>query len=90
MATRSWSCFPFDASPHADGAFPDSLGVLLPEVQRLREFGALLTVKVRLEIAEGRLDDALWDSMWKIHGMAHVWAARAVVPEMVSPALSTT
>lgn len=29
------------------------------------------------------LDDALWDSMWKIHGMAHVWAARAVVPEMV-------
>ena len=30
------------------------------------------------------LDDALWDSMWKIHGMAHVWAARAVVPEMVA------
>jgi NAD(P)-dependent dehydrogenase (short-subunit alcohol dehydrogenase family) len=29
------------------------------------------------------LEDALWDSMWKIHGMAHVWAARAVVPEMV-------
>jgi NAD(P)-dependent dehydrogenase (short-subunit alcohol dehydrogenase family) len=29
------------------------------------------------------LDDALWDSMWKIHGMAHVWAARAVFPEMV-------
>src|SRR5205085_2166890 len=30
------------------------------------------------------LDDALWDSMRKIHGMAHVWAARAVVPEMVA------
>jgi NAD(P)-dependent dehydrogenase (short-subunit alcohol dehydrogenase family) len=29
------------------------------------------------------LEDPLWDSMWKIHGMAHVWAARAVVPEMV-------
>lgn len=29
------------------------------------------------------LADPLWDSMWKIHGMAHVWAARAVVPEMV-------
>jgi NAD(P)-dependent dehydrogenase (short-subunit alcohol dehydrogenase family) len=29
------------------------------------------------------LDDALWDAMWAIHGMAHVWAARAVVPEMV-------
>lgn len=29
------------------------------------------------------LEDALWDSMWRIHGMAHVWAARAVVPEMV-------
>jgi NAD(P)-dependent dehydrogenase (short-subunit alcohol dehydrogenase family) len=30
------------------------------------------------------LDDALWDSMWQIHVMAHVWAARAVVPEMVA------
>jgi NAD(P)-dependent dehydrogenase (short-subunit alcohol dehydrogenase family) len=29
------------------------------------------------------LDDALWDKMWQIHGMAHVWAARAVVPEML-------
>jgi NAD(P)-dependent dehydrogenase (short-subunit alcohol dehydrogenase family) len=29
------------------------------------------------------LDDALWDKMWQIHGMAHVWAARAVIPEMV-------
>jgi NAD(P)-dependent dehydrogenase (short-subunit alcohol dehydrogenase family) len=28
------------------------------------------------------LEDALWDSMWRIHGMAHVWAARAVVPQM--------
>jgi NAD(P)-dependent dehydrogenase (short-subunit alcohol dehydrogenase family) len=30
------------------------------------------------------LEDALWESMWKIHTMAHVWAARAVVPEMVA------
>lgn len=30
------------------------------------------------------LEDPLWDSMWKIHGMAHVWAARAVVPGMVA------
>lgn len=30
------------------------------------------------------LEDALWNSMWNIHGMAHVWAARAVVPEMVA------
>ena len=29
------------------------------------------------------LEDALWDKMWQIHGMAHVWAARAVVAEMV-------
>ena len=30
------------------------------------------------------LEDPLWDRMWQIHGMAHVWAARAVVPEMVA------
>ena len=29
------------------------------------------------------LDDELWTSMWQIHGMAHVWAARAVIPGMV-------
>ncbi|MEY2620168.1 MAG: hypothetical protein RL522_3170 [Pseudomonadota bacterium] len=29
------------------------------------------------------LEDTLWDSMWQIHLMAHVWAARAVVPGMV-------
>lgn len=28
------------------------------------------------------LEDPLWEAMWHIHGMAHVWAARAVVPEM--------
>lgn len=30
------------------------------------------------------LEDALWDKMWQVHGMAHVWAARAVVPAMVA------
>jgi NAD(P)-dependent dehydrogenase (short-subunit alcohol dehydrogenase family) len=30
------------------------------------------------------LEDDLWEKMWKIHTMAHVWAARAVVPEMIS------
>jgi NAD(P)-dependent dehydrogenase (short-subunit alcohol dehydrogenase family) len=29
------------------------------------------------------LEDALWNKMWEVHGMAHVWAARAVVPEMI-------
>lgn len=30
------------------------------------------------------LDNPLWEKMWQIHGMAHVWAARAVVPQMVA------
>ena len=30
------------------------------------------------------VEDPLWDKMWQVHGMAHVWAARAVVPEMVA------
>jgi NAD(P)-dependent dehydrogenase (short-subunit alcohol dehydrogenase family) len=29
------------------------------------------------------LEDELWEKMWKIHTMAHVWAARAVVPDML-------
>ncbi|NPC58183.1 SDR family oxidoreductase [Caenimonas soli] len=29
------------------------------------------------------LDDAIWQRMWEVHAMAHVWAARAVVPGMV-------
>lgn len=29
-------------------------------------------------------DDAVWETMWKLHGMAHVWAARAVVHDMVA------
>jgi NAD(P)-dependent dehydrogenase (short-subunit alcohol dehydrogenase family) len=29
-------------------------------------------------------DDAMWDKMWRIHGMAHVWAARAVVDKMIA------
>jgi NAD(P)-dependent dehydrogenase (short-subunit alcohol dehydrogenase family) len=28
--------------------------------------------------------DAEWDRTWRIHVMAHVWAARALVPEMVA------
>jgi NAD(P)-dependent dehydrogenase (short-subunit alcohol dehydrogenase family) len=28
--------------------------------------------------------DATWDNLWKVHVMAHVWAARAVVPGMVA------
>ena len=28
-------------------------------------------------------DDEMWDKMWKIHLMAHVWAARAVVEPMI-------
>lgn len=30
------------------------------------------------------LEDALWDKMWQVHAMSHVWAARAVVPQMVA------
>ena len=28
--------------------------------------------------------DELWDSMWRIHVMAHVWASRAVVEPMIA------
>ncbi len=37
----------------------DGVSVLLPEVQRQREFAQVLKLKVRLEIAQGRYDDAV-------------------------------
>jgi NAD(P)-dependent dehydrogenase (short-subunit alcohol dehydrogenase family) len=27
--------------------------------------------------------DEVWDRLWRVHAMSHVWAARAVVPDMV-------
>ena len=30
------------------------------------------------------LEDPLWQAMWQIHSMAHVWAARAVAPDMLA------
>ena len=30
------------------------------------------------------ISDAVWDSMWNIHVKAHLWAARAVLPEMLA------
>ncbi|HSW20030.1 MAG TPA: SDR family oxidoreductase, partial [Ramlibacter sp.] len=27
--------------------------------------------------------DETWERMWRVHTMAHVWAARAVLPDMV-------
>ena len=29
------------------------------------------------------LDDDIWERMWQVHCMAHVWAARAVIPAML-------
>lgn len=29
------------------------------------------------------LKDAVWERMWKLHVLAHVWVARAVIPERV-------
>jgi hypothetical protein len=37
------------------------IGTLLPDVQQMREFAAILSVRVRLALAEGRTDDALRD-----------------------------
>ncbi len=36
------------------------------------------------ELGGFELHDPLWDKMWQVHAMAHVWAARAVVPEMAA------
>ncbi len=48
---------------HCDWQLPlterDPITLLLPEVQEARQAGRLLAAKARLEIAEGRLDDAI-------------------------------
>src|SRR5207248_6595404 len=48
---------------HCDWDFTDTMreeniGALLPELQRMREFAHLVRLKIRLELAEGRLDGA--------------------------------
>ena len=30
------------------------------------------------------LENDLWQQMWLVHGMAHVWASRAVLPQMLA------
>jgi hypothetical protein len=39
----------------------DGIGVLLPEVQKMRELARALSLRCRLHIAEGKLDEALAD-----------------------------
>jgi NAD(P)-dependent dehydrogenase (short-subunit alcohol dehydrogenase family) len=58
-------------------------------VRATRErFGAVDIFVSNAGILEGRggfeLDDDIWHRMWQVHGMAHVWAARAVVPQMLA------
>jgi hypothetical protein len=39
----------------------EGIGLILPEVQSFRNVGALLAVRIRLAVAEGRFDDAVHD-----------------------------
>ena len=30
------------------------------------------------------VDDSVWERLWRVHAMAHVWAARAAIPHMLA------
>jgi NAD(P)-dependent dehydrogenase (short-subunit alcohol dehydrogenase family) len=58
-------------------------------VQQARErFGRIDIYFSNAGVPPGRCGidapDEAWDRMWRVHAMAHVWAARAVLPDMVA------
>ena len=64
------------------------MSILLPELQQLRSFGRMLAVKSRVEIADGKYDDAL-HTLQTGYGLArHAGQAPTLVNALVGMAIS--
>src|ERR1700744_2622486 len=89
-----------DLDPGSAGAAASELGATLGIGADVGDEAAVAALIRRVDEEVGPIDlyfsnagvatevglgsDAAWDLGWKVHGLAHVYAARAVVPEMVA------
>jgi hypothetical protein len=65
----------------------DGIGMLLPEVQKMRELARLLSLRCRLQIAEGKIADALQDVQTGFAMARHVGEGPSLIQALVGMAL---
>lgn len=66
----------------------DGISLLLPDVQAMREFALVLTVRARLEMAEGRLDKALYTLATGFVLARHVGDGTTLIQALVGVAVA--
>jgi NAD(P)-dependent dehydrogenase (short-subunit alcohol dehydrogenase family) len=68
----------------ADVGDPAALTAMVEEVERRLGPIDIYCSNAGVASGEGLGHDDAWERSWRVHGMAHVYAARAVVPGMVA------
>lgn len=66
----------------------EGFGLLLPDIQGLRQIGTLLAVRARLEIAEGRYDKAVYTLQTGLALSRHVGDAVTLIQDLVGMAIA--
>jgi hypothetical protein len=65
----------------------EGIGVLLPEVQKMRELARLLSLRCRMHMIEGKLDEALHDVQFGFAMARHVGDGPTLIQALVGMAL---
>jgi hypothetical protein len=84
IASRKESC-DWDLT---DRLRQDGIGLLLPDMQGFREFGTLLAVKARLQIAEGQYDKAVYTLQTGFMLAKRIGEAPTLICHLVGTAIS--
>jgi hypothetical protein len=66
----------------------DGISLLLPDIQAMREFALFLTVRARLEMAEGQLDKALYTLQTGFALARHVGDGTTLIQALVGVAIA--
>ncbi len=66
----------------------EGIGLLLPEVQSLRQIGTLLAVRARLQIAEGRYDKAVYSLQSGLALARHTGNSVTLIQDLVGIAIA--
>jgi hypothetical protein len=79
---------------YADWELADKLrkmgiGTTLPDVQEIRNFAALLSVRARLAMADGRIDDAVRDLQTILAGARHLNQGPTLITALVGVAIAS-